>query len=129
MKTVDIKLNESLVKNLSTTNQWVEITALLSVNQSDQSMVSRLSVELPRDMCLAFFKQIRLSQQQKTSVFANDPTDFIQVTRIVDYEPTERKMLNFFRTIWQNMHQVKSHRSLKPKAQQLEEIRNLRIRL
>ena len=129
MRATDINLKEVLVRNLSLGQNWIEFHSIISVNNTNQTVSTRVDLDLPQEMNMKFFKALRTSQEKPTPSYTNDPSEFIQVIRVQDYESMEKKMLNFFRTIWQNLHQSKNHRSLTPRESQVDEIRNLRIRL
>jgi hypothetical protein len=129
MRETDIILKEILVRNVSTTQKWIEFNSVISIRNTNHTMTIRTELDLPQEMAAQFFKKLRKSQKTPVSPFFDNPSDFIQVIRFSEPEIIEKKVLNFFRTIWHDLHHLQSHRSLTPKAEKIEEIRNMRLRL
>lgn len=129
MKQTHIKVKEVLVKNINPHQDWIEFNSVISINNTNQNMIVKIGLGLPQEMNLEFLKRIRESQEKPVNTFYTRPSDFIQIIRIEDHDVIEKKLLLFFRTIWHDVHHMKSHRTLNPPAEKLEEIRNMRIRL
>ena len=129
MREVDIKLKEVLVKSIMPTRGFVELSTVISVRNTNKTVDVPLGLGLPQDMAHAFFKKLRESQQEPAKVPYSVPLDFIEVIRFQDYENIEKKMLMFFRTMWHEVHHMKNHKSLTPRADKIEEIRSMRLRL
>ena len=129
MKQTSIKLKEVLVRNINPHKDLIEFNSVISINNTNHDLLVKIGIGLPQEMNLAFLKKIRESQEKPVTTFYSTPSDFIQIISIEEHDIVEKKLLFFFRTIWQEIHHMKSHRSLSPPAEKLEEIRNMRIRL
>ena len=129
MKQTSIKLKEVLVKNINPHQDLIEFNSVISINNTNKDLPVKIKIGLPQEMNLEFLKKVRESQEKPINTFYSTPSDFIQIIRIEEHDAIEKKLLLFFKTIWQDVHHMKSHKSLSPPAEKLEEIRNMRIRL
>tara|TARA_Y100000310_G_scaffold324465_1_gene386319 strand:+ start:849 stop:1238 length:390 start_codon:yes stop_codon:yes gene_type:complete len=129
MREVEITLKEILVKNVIPSKDVIDLMAMISIKNTNKNIDIPLGFGLPQEMNHDFFKKLRESQETPVNTFYTTPVDFIQVIKFQNYESVEKKVLLFFRSIWHEVHHIKSHKSLTPTADKIEEIRNMRLRL